>query len=135
MEGLPRRIKTRLLFKNFNNKELVDITKKKLLEKKVRFPHEVDDILLNCYSKVPAKVVAISNAALCSDLIDSIQTRQERRLPLNCSEADLNKFMIDDVVSGCEDFLNTQGKEDKRTATARDTGTMTDIIEFYFNLL
>lgn len=106
--GLPRRLnKTKVTFENFKPNELADITKKKLIDQKRKFPHDIDEILCNCFKSVPAEVVAKTNAALCTDVIEFIQVRQESRLQVDCCLSELAKFTIDDVNLGISDFLKS----------------------------
>lgn len=71
---LTRRIKTKLEFEKFSTVQLMEITKRKLLKKNIRFPHDVDGIIVDCFEKIPSQVREINNAGLCTDLINVIQT-------------------------------------------------------------
>ena len=121
--GLNRRIKNRLLFKSFVPVELAEITKKKLNESK-KYPHDADTLLFNCFKELSPRVIDEHNASLCEDLIDKIQFHQEKRLSLNCSMLDLEKFTSDDFRHGIKDFLDHCSNYG---SLKRDIGTMTDL--------
>ena len=76
--GLARRIKTTLTFENYKPNELAEITKGKLNAANIRFPHDIDEMLKNCFGSLTPEIISSHNAGLCDDLIDCIQTAQEK---------------------------------------------------------
>ncbi|XP_066932991.1 uncharacterized protein [Clytia hemisphaerica] len=119
--GLQRRIKHKFAFIDFSPNDLETITIKKLSSSFPRFPpFKTGELLNECFRKLSKEVISKHNAALCTDLIDQIQTAQESRLPQDCSDADLRKVTEDDLKIGIEAFLKCH--EVKPTNEKLDSG-------------
>ena len=104
--GLERRLKQTITFEDYTCEELSDIVNLKLLGKNIRFPLNVDKKLAECYYEVPSLTRSKHNAALCDDLIESIQTAQEARLdPETVKTSELFIFTDDDVEKGIANFV------------------------------
>jgi len=138
--GLKRRIKNHLVFEDFSSKELVQITEKKMIDGKKKFPLKIDEMLHDCFGKIPRHIVCTHNAALCVDLIDFIQTNQESRLPLSCSINELDKFTEVDIKKGMDDFLCSLTSTDERVVSistmkesvkTAELGTITEFEVFF----
>lgn len=103
-DGLVRRIKTTLHFQDFLPSQLAEMTKRKLIEQGRRFPFNMDNLVVDCFSNISKHRISLNNAALCSDLIEAIQTCQEERLDIDCSLSDLDKFSTEDFEEGVKRF-------------------------------
>ncbi|XP_066910939.1 stage V sporulation protein K-like [Clytia hemisphaerica] len=108
--GFARRIKHHLRFEDFNPEQLMEISKKSLIDDGKRFPLQiggvkVEDCLLKAFQKLPKIVLRKNNAALCGDILEFIQECQEDRLPLTCSKNELMRFSEEDIVGGVKNFL------------------------------
>ena len=84
------------------------------------------DKLVSCFSKLDTSVISKHNAALCSDLIEAIQTAQEQRLPFTCSLGDLEKFTLTDFEEGIVSFLDEFNVQTQTEKKFKDIGTMTE---------
>ena len=100
--GLTRRVKTVLNFADFTPEDLCDITKCKILQQSIRVPFGIEKEFISCFRKIPNSVIAQFNAELYNELFEAILTEQERRLSLNCTADELEKFTGEDRKSGCQ---------------------------------
>ena len=89
-------------FCRFYSRDLCDITKCKILQQSIRVPFAIEKEFISCFRKIPNSVIAQFNAELYNELFEAILTEQERRLSLNCTADELEKFTGEDRKSGCQ---------------------------------
>ena len=103
--GLTRRVKTVLNFADFTPEDLCDITKCKILQQSIRVPLAIEKEFISCFRKIPNSVIEQFNAEICNELFEAIPAEQEKRLSLNCTAGELEKFRGKDVTNGIKEFL------------------------------
>uniref|UniRef100_A0A7M6DR02 AAA+ ATPase domain-containing protein n=1 Tax=Clytia hemisphaerica TaxID=252671 RepID=A0A7M6DR02_9CNID len=112
----PRRLKNVLIFQDFKAQELASITKEGL---NFKYPHDVDGMLLKCFSSLCSSIVSKNNGSLCADLIDCFQSVQEERIGWTfAGHGDLFKITKQDMEMGIKRFLR-----EKLTRYGRNTKT------------
>ena len=124
--GLTRCVKIVLNFADFTSEELCDITKSKILQQSIRVPLGIEKEFISCFWKIPNSVIAQINAELCNELFETILTEQERRLSLNCTTGELEKFKGEDVTNGIIEFLKRKVVPDE--VSVKSVGTNTDFV-------
>ena len=120
--GLSRRIPNFLQFNDYMPMELAEITNKILLTYEMSYPHGVLDMFVDCFASLPKEIRAKWNGGLCSLLLDYIQNERVKRLDLDCSIQDINRFKKQDIELGIACFLRDKSSGDQKFS---DQGTMT----------
>ena len=124
--GLTRRVKTVLNFAHFTPEDLRDITKCKILQQSIRAPLGIEKEFISCFRKIPNSVIAQFNAELCNELFEAILTEQERRLSLNFTAGELEKFTGEDFTNGIKEFFKRKVLPDE--LSVKSVGTNTDFV-------
>ena len=112
--GLSRRIPNFLQFNDYTPIELAEITSKILLTYEMSYPHGVLDMFVDCFASLPKEIRAKWNGGLCGLLLDYIQNEQVKRLDLDCSIQDINRFKKQDIELGIACFLRDKSSGDKK---------------------
>ena len=120
--GLSRRIPNFLQFNDYTPMGLAEITNKILLTYEMSYPHGVLDMFVDCIASLPKEIRAKWNGGLCSLLLHYIQNEQVKRLDLDCSIQDINRFKKQDIELGIACFLRDKSSGDQKFS---DQGTMT----------
>ena len=63
-------------------------------------PQGIEKEFISCFRKISISVIAQTNAELCNELFGAILTEQERRLSLDCTAGELEKFTDEDISNG-----------------------------------
>ena len=121
-----RRVKTVLNFADFTPEDLCDSTKYKILQQSIRVPFVIEKEFISCFRKIPNFLIAQFNAELCNELFEAILAEQERRLSLNCTAVELEKFKGEDVTNGIKTFLKRKVVTDE--VGVKIVGTNTDFV-------
>ena len=81
---------------------------------------------ISFFRKIWNSVIAQSSAKLCNELLEAILTEQQRRMSLNCTAGELEKFTGEDVTNGIKEFLKRKVVLDE--VRAKSIGTNTDFV-------
>ena len=81
---------------------------------------------ISFFRKIRNSVIAQSSAKLCNELLEAILTEQQRRMSLNCTVGELEKFTGEDVTNGIKEFLKRKAVLDE--VRAKSIGTNTDFV-------
>ena len=124
--GLTRRMKTVLNFADITPEGICDITKSKILQQSIRVPLGIEIEFISCFPKIPNSVIAQFNAELCNELFGAILTEQERRLSLQCTAGELEKFTGEDIANEIKEFFKKKVVSDE--VSVKSVGTNTDFV-------
>ena len=83
-------------------------------------------MFVDCFASLPKEIRAKWNGGLCNLLLDYIQNEQVKRLDLDCSIQDINRFKKQDIELGIACFLRDKSCGDKKFS---DQGTVTQNTE------
>ena len=81
---------------------------------------------ISFFRKIWNSVIAQSSVKLCNELLVAILTEQQRRMSLNCTAGELEKFTGEDVTNGIKEFLKRKVVLDE--VRAKSIGTNTDFV-------